>query len=662
MTDSPKRTEGLEEEYDIHGTSGLIQPASGKRKRSAGDRISRLEDELEASPLNASAWIALADELKARESLTELRETYEKMLKYFPTSAEMWISYITMEIDQSEFQNAEQLFSRCLTEVLKVNLWEVYLRYIRRVNAEKDGGRDSRDTIQSAYEFALEHIGNDIDSEKIWLDYLTFIQSLSKSESHEQQQLMDLTRKTYRRALCIPLRNIETIWQGYNNFEKGLNKNTARKFIADRSATYMSARSAARELQNIIQDLDRSTLPTPRTGSLSEASQSEIWANWIKWELKNPLETTEDVVQQRVLYAYRQALMTLRFFPDWWFRAADFCHKKLAKIDEAIKLLSEGTAANPDSFLLCLKSADVYGAQHQTKELKECFYTLLDTLKQKRSKLLGTEKEKGGSDEQTPETSIESSTQIPPEVAVLNRYITYGYTELLKAIKRVDGIKEARKIFSEARKLDYCTFQMYVASAMMEYYNSRESGIANKIFEIGLKRYSVDAEYIKEYFDFLISIDDEPNARALFEKSVVKMPADQQKLLFAHYLKFENKYGDFSAILKLEERYSEQFPDEPSINLFVSRFDESEPSGFLNPIREVDLFQHLDASNISRALGELDDDSRRKKFRGDASPPSDLPDSIYSLLDDLPPANDYDTVVFSHKKLISLIQCVEIPQ
>lgn len=662
MTDSPQRNEGLDEEYDIHGSSGMTQLASGKRKRFAGDRISRLEDELEASPLEASTWIALADELKARDSLTELRETYEKMLKYFPTSAEMWISYITMEVDHSEFQNAEQLFSRCLTEVLKVNLWEVYLRYIRRANAEKDSAQDARETIQSAYEFALEHIGNDIDSEKIWLDYLTFLQSLPKGESHEQQQLMDLTRKTYRRALCIPLRNIETIWQGYNNFEKGLNKNTARKFIADRSATYMSARSAARELQNIIQDLDRSTLPSPRTGSLNEASQSEIWANWIQWELKNPLEASEDIVQQRVLYAYRQALMTLRFFPDWWFKAANFCHKKLGNIDEAIKLLNEGTAANADSFLLCLKSADVYGAQHQTKELKECFHNLLNTLKDKRAKLVGSEKDRSVSDEQTPENTIEASAQTAPEVAVLNRYITYAYTELLKAIKRVDGIKEARKVFSEARKLDYCTFHMYVASAMMEYYNSRESGIASKIFEIGLKRYSIDAEYIKEYFDFLILIDDEPNARALFEKSVVKMPPDQQKLLFAHYLKFENKYGDFPAISKLEERYSEQFPDEPAINLFVSRFDESEPSGFLNPIREIDLFQRLDASNISRALGELDDDSRRKKFRGDASPPSDLPDSIYGLLDDLPPASDYDTVVFSHKKLISLIQCVDIPQ
>ena len=37
---------------------------------------------------------------------------------------------------------------------------------------------------------------------------------------------MDVLRKAYQRAICIPLNNVESIWQEYNQFENGLNKMT----------------------------------------------------------------------------------------------------------------------------------------------------------------------------------------------------------------------------------------------------------------------------------------------------------------------------------------------------------------------------------------------------------------------------------------------------
>jgi hypothetical protein len=37
---------------------------------------------------------------------------------------------------------------------------------------------------------------------------------------------MDQTRKIYHRAVCVPLENLETLWQGYNAFENDLNKAT----------------------------------------------------------------------------------------------------------------------------------------------------------------------------------------------------------------------------------------------------------------------------------------------------------------------------------------------------------------------------------------------------------------------------------------------------
>ena len=37
---------------------------------------------------------------------------------------------------------------------------------------------------------------------------------------------MDQMRKIYQRAVCLPLENLEALWQDYNAFENDLNKAT----------------------------------------------------------------------------------------------------------------------------------------------------------------------------------------------------------------------------------------------------------------------------------------------------------------------------------------------------------------------------------------------------------------------------------------------------
>jgi cleavage stimulation factor subunit 3 len=37
---------------------------------------------------------------------------------------------------------------------------------------------------------------------------------------------MDLTRKIYQRAVCIPIENLEALWQSYNAFENDVSKTT----------------------------------------------------------------------------------------------------------------------------------------------------------------------------------------------------------------------------------------------------------------------------------------------------------------------------------------------------------------------------------------------------------------------------------------------------
>ena len=48
--------------------------------------------------------------------------------------------------------------------------------------------------------------------------------------------------------------------------------------------------------------------------------QLDMWKNWIEWEKTNPLlQENENAVYTRVIYAYKQAMMNMRFYPEIWY-------------------------------------------------------------------------------------------------------------------------------------------------------------------------------------------------------------------------------------------------------------------------------------------------------------------------------------------------------
>ena len=82
----------------------------------------------------------------------------------------------------------------------------------------------------------------------------------------------------------------------------------ARKFIADRSPDYMTARSSNVELNKITQHLRRTTIPKlpPALGfdgDVEYMAQVDIWKKWIQWEKDDPLvlkESSNEAFQKRV--------------------------------------------------------------------------------------------------------------------------------------------------------------------------------------------------------------------------------------------------------------------------------------------------------------------------------------------------------------------------
>jgi len=107
---------------------------------------------------------------------------------------------------------------------------------------------------------------------------------------------------------------------------------------------------------------------------------------------------------------------------------------------------------------------------------------------------------------------------------------------------------------------------------MMEYHSSDDKAIATKVFELGLKAYADKPEYVLQYLNFLIQINDQPStarllaflmvdARALFERTVSKLVPQAAKPLFDRFYMYECEYGDAAAIRKLSKRIADLYPE-----------------------------------------------------------------------------------------------------
>jgi cleavage stimulation factor subunit 3 len=263
-----------------------------------------------------------------------------------------------------------------------------------------------------------------------------------------------------------------------------------------------------------------------------------------------------------------------------------------------------------------------------------------------------------------------SHEALTKELEANSKDITAVIKYQMKVAKRARGLKEARAVFKMHRDAPYTTCDFWVSSALMEYHNDKEKPIARRIFDLGLKRYEGVAEYIIEYFDFLVLTDDVTNARAVFEKSVTQMAPDVARPLYEHYLEYEAQYGELSALNKLEERYLELYPETSQVDLFARRF-ESRHSTY-NPIFDNDFGKRVSEDSIRRKKSKPDTpdiEPRSKRTRDSATPApyvehqsaSNLPSSIITVLRRLPPASAYDTVVFDANKLVHLIKETRIP-
>lgn len=557
-------------------------------------------------PADSYVVLALFNWSISKSEISDARAWFAALYEENPTAMQPLLSLIGLELDLSNFQQVEALFAKALkgpsggiTAAADVSIWKAYLHYIRRQNPVNEGAPDGeqvRETIRKAYEFAVKECGHDRESGEIWHEYISFLGEANAKNPWETQQQMDRLRAVYQRAICIPLNNIEALWKAYDAFESGLNKQTSKKFLADRSPAYMTARTALRELRQLTDTLPRPPLP-PRP-AFSDADRAAVagWKQYLKWEEGNPLVIDDPTkLDDRIAYSLRKCVGEMRHFPELWHYAASYYLKREQK-DQAVEVLRAGVQACPKSFLLTFALADLEEDLKHIAEASTAYDNLLaalaadlDTLKASVASEVEAAKGpevpqlNGGGDvdmttqheklvEEREKRGKLVGERRGRDIEAASAAIGVVWVMYMRHARRATGIKAARSIFGKARKSPHITWHVFDASAMMEYHSNKDSAVAVRIFELGLKMFADNADFVIKYLQFLLSINDDTNARALFERSALNIPAEKARPLWDTWAKYEYMYGDLSAVHKLETRFAEVFPNDSPLKRFAQRF------------------------------------------------------------------------------------------
>jgi len=511
-----------------------------------GDKMSKAEQKLKMHPYDLECWNVLIKDAQDK-AIEQSRKVYERLVEMFPTCGRFWKLYIEEELKSKNFENVELLFQRCLLKVLNLDLWKFYLTYVRET---KRSLPNFREKMMKAYEFALDKVGIDVASGSIWSDYVNFIKGGETAGSYAENQKIMAIRRVYQRAVMMPLSNVEQLWREYSTFEQGVNEIIAKKLLEERSRDYQNARRVTKDYEATTRGLLRGAPAVPPQNISEEKTQISMWKKYIAWEKSNPMRSEDlSMITKRVMYAFEQALLTWGHHPDIWYEAAVFLEKHSTLVQE---------------------KGDTQLAQTWREEVAQLYERATSGLL-KNNLLLHF----AYADYEENRMKSDKCHVIYNNLLTRTTEPTLVYCQYMKFARRAEGIKSARTIFKKAREDNRTKYHIYVSGALMEFYTTKDENIALKIFELGLKKFPKDTDYILKYLEHLCHQNDDNNSRVLFERVLAILGKDVAWPIWSQFLQFESNVGDLATLVKVEKRRCSIFEEECKVketSLLVDRY------------------------------------------------------------------------------------------
>ena len=557
-----------------------LPPAAPKMPVVSSQKLDRARNRLAQNRQDLDAWETIVADAQTR-GVPEGRSLFEEVLAAHPTASKVWRAYAEAEIAGDTGGNRDDeavkaIFSRCLLSCPSALLWRSYTRYMEKTNDA--GTEEGVQAIKAAFEYTVDTVGEDLESGPLWLDYVVFLKTAdpthacpdAKPEQAESARMQEV-RRAYQRAVSVPTNSIDALYREYDAFEHGVSAALAKPLLAEVKPGVDVARAALKERKRLHDQCIVGGLAGPPGTSKDEKSpdgQARAWRAMINWERSNPQKLTPDAeagetahpqLVTRVALAYDQALMSLWNFPDIWLEFAAWHEGN--DHEEAKAVLQRAREALPGCPLVHFAAADLVEARGDATAASAVYESVLDEYEVKCAADAEAANVDGADDFKFDHPPMDDATLL---VSI----------EYMRCARRMRGRDEARKSFMRVRKAPGKRWEAFAAAALLEWRYDKNDKVARNVFELGLKSFISQPQYVARYAEFLVGCNDVGNARVLFERATAAAGeataaaaglggtdkagrASVEKVFWDMFVDFEHTHGTMDTMKGVETRRRE---------------------------------------------------------------------------------------------------------
>lgn len=417
----------------------------------------------------------------------ERRALFEEFISLFETYPSFWLQYIREELNANETDRALKLFYRCIPNVPDVELFLEYLNFVTKNCTDKQ-------KICQAYEYAIASVGRDMGAIPIYNKYVEFAE-----QAGPLIVPIEKLRKFYHRALLIPMDGLTEFHLKYKNWEKSKNEILANSHLPEQDKHFKATAAIYHEKKRYQKQL-QCTLNTMQNGGFDSLHR---WRLFIEYEKKNRLRSDPETYKSYVVYAYKCALMSLRYCSILWHEYAQF----LVKIDEsneAISIYKQAIKILPDDLMLNFTYAELLESRKRAGEALQVYQEIIKISEENPSKF------------------------------------TLSTIQFLKFLQRTEGPISMRKRFIQAVQTDRCTYHIYLAVAQIENSVNMNVNATMKILHLGLDKHGTDPAYLEAAISMLIKMNAIEDVITVLEKARNQLPGEKliklYKKIYSHLL------------------------------------------------------------------------------------------------------------------------------
>ena len=294
--------------------------------------LAHAENLVYRNPYDTRAWETICGQAQ-NLPLDRARPLYERFLRRFPTAGRYWKYYAEHESREGgNTEKASAILERGLLNTVSCELWRFYTEFQRVLYPEeKDVDVDK---VNQGYQRALDEVGSSYDALHLWQDYIGWLKSrlaaVNPNEQYESGKLQNHLREAYKRVIKLPIRGVGELWSEYETFERSLvqesNRILAERFLKDSEPIAKNSVALAKERGKLYDGVDVNLLASPSgvrgtVLNIEQTKQLNKWRNIVMFE-KEQQDSNATSVRLRVRHTYKQALCSLRHFPELWYEFA----------------------------------------------------------------------------------------------------------------------------------------------------------------------------------------------------------------------------------------------------------------------------------------------------------------------------------------------------